>query len=148
MPEDGITVYGKWVQIQYRVFLDPDVPTSEKSFAGDPEADPPVPDGLGGQSTSFRIAYGDSIDPVDGIRDYYELIGWYTDDDELFSFDAYVMNESVPGLADYDTTRSTETDVYGKTGSESIDPDKYPDTNKDKTEKRFWITKSLDLKAK
>ena len=134
MPEGGITVYAKWRKIEYRVFLHPGVPTSETSFG-----DPSSPYGMGGQKTSFRVAYGESIDNINAKREDYDLIGWYVDPqfNTPFSFDAYVMNDNTVGLDDYDKDRSTETNTYGNP-TES--------TNKDAD--RFWITKSLDLYAK
>ncbi|MBR3346772.1 MAG: InlB B-repeat-containing protein, partial [Solobacterium sp.] len=126
MPEGGVTVYAKWRQIQYRVFLNPGVPTSDTSFS------------MGGQNTSFRINYGGTINAITGIRDDYELVGWYTDPSfsHAFNFDAFVLNDSTVTTT-YDKSRSTELDEYGN-----------PTENRNADTERFWITRSLDLYAK
>ena len=46
MPKDGITVYAKWRQIQYRVFLNPNAGT-----------DPSLQWGSDTQQMNFRISY-------------------------------------------------------------------------------------------
>ncbi|MCR5552195.1 MAG: InlB B-repeat-containing protein, partial [Oscillospiraceae bacterium] len=65
MPEGGITVYAKWRIVQYRVFLHPNAPAGANA------------DFLGGQSTSFRVDYNDSITKPKGYVEGYELVGWY-----------------------------------------------------------------------
>lgn len=141
MPLDGITVYAKWIKNQYRVFLHPNVPASETNFASDDGVkDDPTDDdeyGMGGQSTSFRIDQGESLDHFDARREEYELVGWYTDADfnNAFNFDAFVANAS--NTVEYAKTESTETDDWGN-ATES--------TNKDVN--RYWITRKLDLYAK
>ena len=129
MPEGGITVYAKWRQKQYRVFLHPNVPTSDTSFD------------MGGQSTSFRVDYGDKIaggNEIHGIRDDYELIGWYTDEacTQPYNFDAYVLNDTTV-TTDYPKTEDTELDKYGN-----------PRETGNRDQDRFWITRKLDLYAK
>ena len=133
MPLDGITVYAKWLQKEYRVFLHPNVPTDDTSLD------------FGGQSTSFRVAYGDKIaggNTIQGTRDEYDLIGWYTDEacTKAFNFDAYVLNDSTV-TTDYDKTEDTELDKYGNTKPGESG-------NKDAAENRFWIDRKLDLYAK
>ena len=125
MPEGGVTVYAKWVQVQYRVFLNPNVPRTDTTFS------------MGGQDTSFRVNAGEGINPINGVRDDYELVGWYTDEGftHAFNFDAYTLNDG--NTKPYDKTRPTETDLYG---------DATEQTNKDVG--RPWITRSLDLYAK
>ncbi len=127
MPE-GLNLYAKWVQKQYRVFLNPNVPTSDSSFS------------MGGQNTSFRVDFNESINAITAVRDDYELVGWYSDSalTQSFNFDAFVLNDTTV-TAPYDKTRSTELDKYGNP-TENI--------NKDAQENRFWIINSLDLYAK
>ena len=50
MPEGGLTVYAKWRQIQYRVFLHPEAGT-----------DPTLDWGSTGQAMNFRVSYGETI---------------------------------------------------------------------------------------
>ena len=131
MPKDGVTVYAKWRQIQYRVFMHPNVPTSDLSLD------------WGNQEMSFRVSYGDKIaggNDVKGTRNDYELIGWYTDEacTKPFNFDAYVLNDTTVTQA-YDKTQDTELDKYGNPTETG---------NKDATNNRFWITRKLDLYAK
>ena len=126
MPADGITVYAKWRIIQYRVFLHPNVPTTDVSFS------------MGGQSTSFRIDYGESISKINGTRDDYELVGWYTDSacKHPFNFDAFVANDTTVTTG-YDKSKSTELDKYGN-----------PTENTNADVNRKWITRELNLYAK
>ena len=132
MPKGGVTVYAKWRQIQYRVFLHPNVPTSDTSFS------------MGGQNTSFRVNYGEKIaggSAIYGTRDDYDLIGWYTDEGctNAFNFDAYVLNDTTV-KTQYDKTEETELDNYGNITR--------PGYNSDSDQNRYWITKKLDLYAK
>ncbi len=127
MPE-GLVLYAKWIQKEYRVFLHPNVPTSDTSFS------------MGGQNTSFRVSNGGSISSITAIRDDYELVGWYLDEDctTAINFDAFSVNDTSVTTT-YDQTQPTETDKYGNpTGTE----------NKDATNNRYWITTKLDLYAK
>lgn len=131
MPQGGLTVYARWVRIQYRVFLHPNVPSDDDSLMW-AQTD---------QQTSFRVDHGEKISgghTIMGNRKEYELIGWYTDEacTKSFNFDAYTLNEQTV-TAEYDKTKSTELDQYG----EPIE-----DTNKDTGRK--WITKEFDLYAK
>lgn len=131
MPQGGLAVYAKWVNIQYRVFLHPNVPSDDTSLAW----------GQTSQQTSFRVDYGEKISgghTIVGNRNEYELIGWYTDEacTKSFNFDAYALNETTV-TTPYDKTKSTELDKYGEPTE---------DVNKD--EERSWITKELDLYAK
>ncbi len=131
MPIDGITVYAKWIQKEYRVFLHPNVPTSDTSLK------------WGNQKMSFRVDYGDKIadgNQIIGTRDDYELIGWYTDPsfNNPFNFGAFELNDDTV-TESYGQTEPTELDKYGNP-TEQI--------NKDANEKRFWIDRKLDLYAK
>lgn len=142
MPEDGITVYAKWVQKQYRVFLHPNVPADDASFS------------MGNQATSFLIDFDEKIAngyPIQAERDGYDLIGWYSDEDckNAFNFAAYRVNDTTVNTP-YDTsddgiynpTDETERDKYGnvETGKEGV--------NKDADNNRIWVLSKLDLYAK
>ena len=127
MPEGGMTLYAKWRQVQYRIFLHPNADDYQGYSIGD-------------QSTSFRLDYGEGLTAIDARSDDYELVGWYTDATctNAINFDAFVANDSNITTA-YDKTESTERNQYGN-------PTEV--TNKDATNNRFWITKKLDLYAK
>ena len=124
MPE-GLKVYAKWVQNEYRVFLHPNVPTSDTSFS------------MGGQNTSFRVSSGEQISQITAVRDEYELVGWYSDEacKKPFNFDAYTLNEDTTN--EYDKSRPTELNEYGD-----------PTSSENKDKDREWINKCLDLYAK
>lgn len=96
MLENGITVYAKWVEKQYRVFLHPNVPSEDVTFS------------MGNQSTSFLIDYNEKIYngyPIQATRDGYDLIGWYSDDAcrNAFNFAAYRLNDTTVKTP-YDTS--------------------------------------------
>ena len=131
MPEGGITVYAKWRQIQYRVFLHPNVP-----------AGTPLDWGSETQQMNFRGTYGTKISvPVNGQRPEtgYEFVGWYRDEKctQLFNADAFVMNDTtVTGTYNKTVDMTDPMDKYGNGATENADVD------------RFWITMKLDLYAK
>ena len=142
MPENGITVYAKWVQKQYRVFLHPNVPADDASFS------------MGNQATSFRIDINEKIAngyPIQAQRDGYDLIGWYSDEacKNAFNFAAYRVNDTTANTP-YDTsddgiynpTDETELDKYGnvENGQEGV--------NKDAVNNRTWVLSKLELYAK
>jgi uncharacterized repeat protein (TIGR02543 family) len=152
MPEGGITVYAKWHQIQYRVFLHPNAGTDSTLDWGNDS-----------QAMNFRISYGGTVDtPNDGKRNNYELVGWFKDEDCTVPYTQYdLLNES---LADYFTAydkTATMTDVMDKYGN--IEPgsptpsgttgpgynsDAYEYKNNVFTARdRYWITQKLDLYA-
>lgn len=127
MKKGGITVYAKWRQIQYRVFLHPDADT-----------DPSLDWGNDDQEMNFRVAYGNRVSVPTGTRDDFEFVGWFTNAacTEPFNEDAIVLNES--NTSGYD--KSTDfTDTMDKWGNGAT-------INKDLT--RFWITKKYDLYGK
>ncbi len=160
MPAGGITVYAKWILVQYRVFLHPGVPTDDASLEW----------GDNTQAMTFRIDYGEKISggqTVMGERDLYELVGWYYDPDfkKPFNFDAYELNDTTV-KEEYDKT-TTYTDYMGRHGIpgwwDETDMVNYADdlnpsngtapalgttVNKDQTKNRFWITRVLNLYAK
>ena len=161
MPEGGMTVYAKWRQIQYRVFLHPN--------AGTRESDPSLTWGSASQAMNFRISYDGKVSIPTGLREGYEFYGWYLTPDfasgTQFNEDMR-LNESL--AAYYKTYAKTEiTDVlddWGNVTSDSPDPDNdgNPGWNSDTREykvdengnvtnrpiDRFWITQKLDLYAK
>ena len=127
MPEGGVTVFAKWRQIEYRVFLHPNADT-----------DPTLNWGNEDQEMNFRVAYRNSVSSPTGTREDYEFAGWFTDPDctDPFNADAVLLDET--NTSDYD--KSTDfTDVMDKWGNGAT-------TNNDVD--RFWITKKFDLYGK
>ena len=135
MPDHSITVYAKWQQNEYRVFLHPNVDSSDASLDW----------GSDDQAMNFRIYDGDKISLPTGLRDDYELVGWYSDEacTQVYSEDTRINSTTAETLAqDYDqTTHMTdEMDKYGNiTGT---------GTNSDAENGRTWITKEVNLYAK
>ncbi len=151
MPLGGVTVYAKWRQVQYRVFLHPNVPRDDETLFW----------GSDDQSMNFRMAQGDYVSTPTGTRTGYVFVGWYYDEDFDDVFDA----ERVPLTSDnvtapYDKTATEnmtdnqQTWTNPKTGKVENKPiNKWgllepgdPGVNKDVN--RFWITNKLDLYAK
>ena len=129
MPEGGLTVYAKWRQIQYRVFLHPNA-----------ETDTTLDWGSESQEMNFRVSYGGKVSVPDGQRTGYQFQGWYTDPDFANAFTAStVLNDSTVTAA-YDKTTDL-TDPMDKWGN-------VPASGTNSDVNRFWITKKLDLYAK
>ncbi|MBR2593705.1 MAG: InlB B-repeat-containing protein, partial [Firmicutes bacterium] len=143
MPQGNIVVYAKWIKVQYRVFLHPNAGTE-----GNDDKDNSLRYGDSGQSTAFRIDYGDQISngiTISALRDNYELIGWYTDPgfNNIFRFGTFVANTSNASTP-YDRTRTTETDKWG----EPTEDEDSPDWNKDNRDDRYWVQYQIDLYAR
>ena len=134
MSASGITVYAKWVQTQYRVFLHPNVPQTDASLEW----------GQTNQQMNFRVTNGEKIaggSMINGERSDYELIGWYTDPDckKAFNFDAFVLNDTtVTQEYDKSVDMTDPMNKYGVVGSNAYNADV----------DRPWVTKKLDLYAK
>ncbi len=135
MPE-GITVYAKWIQIQYRVFFHPNA-VDPVTGENDPSFDWPE-----GQDFNFRVDYNEHVSTPHANRDDYTLVGWYTDEacTQVFNGEMIALNEQTV-TAEYDKTvdMTDPVDEYGNiptTGAENHDVD------------RFWINNKLDLYAK
>ena len=134
MPSASITVFARWRQIQYRVFLHPNVEASDRSLDW----------GSDEQEMNFRITYGGSISAPTGIRSEYNFVGWYTDAafTHPFNEDAVVLNETTV-TTPYDKTIDM-TDVMDKYGNgATINKDAVGNNGGD----RFWITKKYELFA-
>ena len=128
MPSNNLTVYAKWTLNQYRVFLHPNVPSSDTSLDW----------GTDTQAMNFRRSVGDKVSVPDGLRANYDLIGWYLDEacTQVFNADSYVLNDQSV-TTEYDKTADM-TDPMDKWGNGAT-------TNADVD--RNWITKKLDLYA-
>jgi len=139
---NNITVYAKWRQIQYRVFLH-----SNAKING--EFDDSLTWGSSNVSMSFRVSYGGKVSLPTGKRAAtgYEMFGWYYDENSSTPFGApTVLNNLIDDkyMPYNKDERMTDTaNIHG----EMIDPK----SNSDKTGynggDRFWITKTLDLYA-
>ena len=126
MPVNGVTVYAKWIRTQVRVFMNPNVPTTDASLNW----------GSGIQSMCFRVDYGGTVSAPFGTRKGYEFVGWFLDENFTKPFNAsnYVLNDTnVKTPYDYKNTPTEPDSIYG-TG--------YTDV---KDAQRFWVTKRLDV---
>ncbi len=153
MPSASITVYAKWRQIQYRVFLHPNVDAEDISLNW----------GSDDQAMNFRITYGNKVSTPTGRRADYEFVGWYTDEQfrHAFSEEATPLNETTV-TTPYDKTDKTDVmDKWGNIESDSPYPDgtagpgynsdsySYDERTGEFSERdRFWITKKFDLYGK
>lgn len=134
LPKGGITVFAKWRQIQYRVFLHPNAGTDTTLYWGSDD-----------QAMNFRISYGGKVSAPTGTRGEYEFVGWFTDPacTQVFNADAFILNETTVTAA-YDKT-SDMTDPMDKWGNGATwNSDAVGYNGGD----RFWITKKLDLYGK
>ncbi len=130
MPEGGITVYGKWVQVQFRVFLHPNVPESDTSL------------NWGSENVEMTklVDNGEKISlPNDGKRMDYEFVGWYTDPefDNVFNADVVALtvgNVTTPYDKTVDMTTPMNKYGLGATSNEDLE--------------LFWVTTKLDLYGK
>ena len=68
MPEGGITVYAKWRQKQYRVFLHPNYPDGAIGN---------IDWGAANQQLVFRISEGGHVSEPTGRLGGYDFVGWY-----------------------------------------------------------------------
>jgi len=131
MPAGGITVYAKWREIEYRVFLRPNAGTDSTLTWGSDD-----------QETNFRVGYGDKISAPFGLRKGYKFLGWHYDKELTRPVYAanIVVNESVA------------TDIYDKTLQENMTDPSDPWGNANATENadvdRWWITNRFELFAK
>ncbi|MCR5549893.1 MAG: InlB B-repeat-containing protein, partial [Bacteroidales bacterium] len=138
MPSNSITVYAKWRQIQYRVFLHPNAGT-----------DATLDWGSDNQAMNFRISYGGKVNTPEGTREKYEFVGWYKDAacHNVFNGEAFVLNETTV-TTPYNKTVDM-TDPMDKFGNGATwNSDSMLNATTVRNPKRFWITKKLDLYAK
>jgi uncharacterized repeat protein (TIGR02543 family) len=142
MPLGGVTVYAKWIQIQYRVFLHPNA-----KLADGKTNDECLDWGSSGQKMSFRVDYNGTIDAPNGRREATNYIfwGWYLDEacshDKMFNAESYKLNEDTV-TTPYDK-EAHKTDPMDKFG-EITDKDNAFNTDAD----RPWITKEFHLYGK
>ena len=136
MPE-GIRVYAKWVQTQYRVFLHPNAGT-------DPTLDWGKGDDGREPAMNFRVSSGEKVSAPTGVRLEYEFVGWYSNEGLTIPFNASVtpLNDSNV-TTPYDKNQDM-TDVMDKWGNGAT---WNSDITGNNGSDRFWITKKLDLYA-
>ncbi|MBQ3302035.1 MAG: InlB B-repeat-containing protein, partial [Eggerthellaceae bacterium] len=127
MPDGGVTVYAKWRQIQYRVFLHPNAGTDSTLDWGSET-----------QAMNFRVSYGGKISVPTGQRTGYEFYGWYTDEACTHAYSsATVLNDSTVTTPYDKTTHMTDPmDKWGNGATTNGDTD------------RPWITREFNLYAK
>ena len=129
MPKGGVTVYAKWRQIQYRVFLHPNA-----DYIADLDW------GTNSQQMNFRVSLGGTVSTPTGRSKEWEFVGWYTDPScsaaSLFSSDTVLNEGTVTAVYDKNTDFTDPMDKWGNGATTNGDLD------------RFWITKKFDLYAK
>ena len=132
MPENGMRVYAKWVQKEYRVFMHPN------AVLDNGEKDTTLTWG-GNVKTSFKDAEGAKVSLPQGLRDEYELVGWFSDT----AFKHPVSDKialTAETTTDYAQTEDTELDKWGNSTQ--------PGYNKDAAENRFWVVGKMELYAR
>ncbi|MBE6463997.1 MAG: LPXTG cell wall anchor domain-containing protein [Eggerthellaceae bacterium] len=142
MPEGGMTVYAKWRQIQYRVFLHPDA-----------DGDSTLDWGSGSQQMNFRVSYGDRVSAPTGMRNGYKFIGWYSDEAKthMFKAETTLLTDSTVTTSYDKTTHMTDPmDKWGNGATSNSDITGWDDDHNPETpgKDRFWITRELNLYAK
>ncbi len=137
MPLNGVILYAKWQQIEYRVFLHPNVPKSDNTLDW----------GSNTQATNFRISYNGKVSVPTGRRTGYLFIGWYTDAEfnNAFNPDTHLTDTTVPETPVYDKTVDMTDNANGTAVNKWGILD---DAGMNKDVDRFWITRKLDLYAK
>lgn len=143
MPDGGITVYAKWRQVQYRVFLHPN------AYDEDGNKDDTLDWGSESQAMNFRVSYDGEVSTPKGRRRGYEFYGWYFDEGLSTAYpEAFKLHGKTGAngeyFSDYDKTTDF-TDPMDKWGEGAT-------TNSDITgwdgKDRYWITEKLDLYAR
>ncbi len=143
MPSANVTVYAKWRQIQYRVFLHPNVSADDETLFW----------GSDNQALNFRIDYGNKISVPTGTRDDYEFVGWYTDErlEHPFSENTVVLNDGNTVAYDKTTEFTDPMDKWGNGATWNAEL-YYEDDNTHeilpRNPERFWITRKYDLYGK
>ena len=143
MPSANVTVYAKWRQIQYRVFLHPNVSTDDETIFW----------GSDNQALNFRIDYGNKISVPTGTRDDYEFVGWFTDEEceHPFSENVVVLNDDNTVAYDKTTEFTDPMDKWGNGATWNAEL-YYEDENTHeilpRNPERFWITRKYDLYGK
>ncbi|MBP0990453.1 MAG: InlB B-repeat-containing protein [Oscillospiraceae bacterium] len=150
----GVTVYAKWVQEQFRVFLHPNAGTvvyDEDWNVVSDTRDPSLDWGSESQAMNFRISYDGTVSVPTGLRDSYIFAGWYTDPGLTQSFiPATRLNEqTVTAAYNKETDLTDYMDKWGvvspgEGGEEPYNSDLVGYNGGD----RFWINKKYDLYAK
>jgi hypothetical protein len=133
MLQGGITVYAKFRQREYRVFLHVNEEGKEWSDVtwNDPD-----------QASNFRIAYDGVIsegNPIEGTMEGYVLVGWYTDQacTQPYNFSTRYTDLSMAGLAqEYGATQKADSQYATENDGTNGDVD------------RPWIDHMVHLYAK
>ena len=139
MPDGGMTVYAKWHQIQYRVFLHPN--------AGTQETDPSLEWGTASQAMCFRVSYNSKVSAPTGKRDGWQFVGWFTDEGLNNAFnDETRLTDAITTTYIKRIHFTDPMDRWGTLGENPFNTDTAhaADPNRD----RFWVTKRFDIYAK
>ena len=160
MPKGGVTLYAKWRQIQYRVFLHPNATlpdgTNDSSLDWGDEGRVDDQGNPVKQAMNFRISYMGQLSMPTGLRDEYEFIGWFMDAAMTVPFDPDSKLTDQLVTADYDkndpANYTDEMNKFGQIEGEGWNSDLIGwDHDNDKTTPgidRYWVTKKLDLYGK
>ena len=142
MPKGGLTLYAKWRQIQYRVFMHPNAKLPDGTN------DNTLTWGSATQDLNFRVSYMGQVSMPTGLRDEYEFIGWFLDEETSIPFNEDTKLTEDIVTADYDKTDPANyTDPMNKFG-EIEGQGSNSDLTGNNGSERFWITKKLDLYGK
>ena len=141
----GITVFAKWRQIQYRVFLRPHATLDDGTY------DPTLNWGSESQEMNFRISYGTKASLPFGLRTGYEMVGWFTDATYTHAFDADLTALTESSVTEeYDKTLEINytdpMDKWGALGSGAYNSDAQDAAGNPRD--RFWINNKLELHAR
>ena len=117
MPLGGVTVYAKWVLKEYKVTLNPKAngDASFKYINGKPVGE------YGPNGDVMYVDNGGKVGNVGGTRDYYDLIGWFTNEGltKVWDFEAFTMNDTIVGKYG---------ELYKRDGTDSRYDPAYPGT--------------------
>lgn len=142
MPKGGLTLYAKWRQIQYRVFMHPNAKLPDGTN------DNTLDWGSAAQDLNFRVSYMGQVSMPTGLRDEYEFIGWFLDEATTIPFNEDTKLTEDIVTTDYDKTDPANyTDPMNKFG-EIEGQGSNSDLTGNNGSERFWITKKLDLYGK
>ena len=142
MPKGGLTLYAKWRQIQYRVFMHPNAKLPDGTN------DNTLDWGSATQGLNFRVSYMGQVSMPTGLRDEYEFIGWFLDEATTIPFNEDTKLTEDIVTTDYDKTDPANyTDPMNKFG-EIEGQGSNSDLTGNNGSERFWITKKLDLYGK
>ena len=135
MGEEDITVYAKFRQREYRVFMHPNAGT-----------DPSLNYGTDNPDLSILVTDGQKVPTLNPKRDDYKLIGWFYGEDlkGWWGDDQKATETTVTEAYDYNAA-GVYTDTFDKYGDIQSTP---APINEDKDNDAYWVDRQLNLTAK